>query len=87
MKRISSPLAALLVCAAAVSAAPVGSIKGYVRDASGAVVPSAKLVLRNQNTDISVKGVSDQSGFFSSCRSCPTRIRCRWKRLDFAGWK
>ena len=72
MKQIKSLLAALLLCAAAVSAAPVGSIKGYVRDASGAVVPSAKLVLRNQNTDVSMKAATDQTGFYQFLQILPS---------------
>jgi hypothetical protein len=54
----------LLVSAVAVWGAPVGSIKGYVRDASGAVIPSAGVTLTNERTGVEQKTVSDSTGFY-----------------------
>ena len=45
-------------------AAPVGSIKGFVRDASGAVVPNAILTLSNEKTGVRQKTVSDAAGLY-----------------------
>jgi Carboxypeptidase regulatory-like domain len=44
--------------------APVGAIRGYVHDASGAAVPNAILTLTNQRTGVEVKTVSDANGFY-----------------------
>ncbi|HEX4164341.1 MAG TPA: TonB-dependent receptor [Bryobacteraceae bacterium] len=44
--------------------APVGAIRGYVRDASGAAVPNAILTLTNQRTGVEVKTISDGEGFY-----------------------
>jgi hypothetical protein len=44
--------------------APVGSIKGYVRDASGAVVPQANVTLSNERTGIQLQTVSDATGLY-----------------------
>ena len=54
----------LLLSAVAVWGAPVGSIKGYVRDASGAVIPSAGVTLTNEKTGVEQKTVSDSTGFY-----------------------
>jgi len=57
----------LLVCVwvvGSLSAAPVGSIKGYVRDASSAVVPSASVELKNEQTNLARKTTSDATGFY-----------------------
>src|SRR5690348_5890547 len=53
------------ICATfTLSGAPVGSIKGYVRDASGAVVPNVSLSLQNESTNVSLKTVSDATGYY-----------------------
>src|SRR5260370_27262818 len=57
----------LLVCVwvvGSLSAAPVGSIKGYVRDASSAVLPSASLELKNEQTNLVQNTTSDATGFY-----------------------
>jgi hypothetical protein len=54
----------LLLSAVAAWGAPVGSIKGYVRDASGAVIPSAGVTLTNEKTGVEQKTVSDSTGFY-----------------------
>src|SRR5215472_8921920 len=55
----------LFLSAAATSfAAPVGSIKGYVRDTTGAFVPDATITLENQLTKVSAKARSDSAGLY-----------------------
>ncbi len=45
-------------------AAPVGSIKGYVRDISGAIVPDAIVTLVNEKTGVQVKTLTDSAGLY-----------------------
>jgi hypothetical protein len=55
----------LFLSAAATSfAAPVGSIKGYVRDATGAFVPNATITLNSELTGVSAKTRSDSTGLY-----------------------
>src|SRR5580704_7861535 len=54
----------LVFLAVAVCAAPVGSIKGYVRDASGGVIPAAGVTLTNEKTGVEQKTASDSTGFY-----------------------
>ena len=46
------------------SAAPVGSIKGYIRDATGAQVPNASVQLKNQQTNATQDAKSDSTGLY-----------------------
>jgi hypothetical protein len=57
-------LAILALFTMGLTAAPVASIKGYVRDSSGAVVPNAAVELRNTATNIAQQTKSDDSGFY-----------------------
>ena len=41
-----------------------GTISGYVRDASGAIVPNANLTLVHENTGSQRQAMSDQQGFY-----------------------
>ena len=65
---ISFPLALALLAFPAAAGAQVvgGSITGSVSDASGAAVPHASVVVRNQNTGTERRLVSDDSGQFSA---------------------
>jgi hypothetical protein len=53
-----------MLLAVALWAAAVGSIKGYVRDASGGVIPAAGVTLTNEKTGVEQKAVSDSTGFY-----------------------
>jgi hypothetical protein len=65
MNRLLSLLLFVCLCAAGtLSAAPVGSVKGYVRDASGAVVPNASIDLKNELTNATLETKSDATGFY-----------------------
>src|SRR5258708_14445887 len=54
----------LLLAIGILPAAPVGSIKGYVRDASGAPVPNAAVQARNEQTNVTQDGKSDNTGLY-----------------------
>src|SRR5258708_21646609 len=45
-------------------AAPVGSIKGYIRDATGAAVPSVSVQLKNEQTNVVQNAQSDRTGLY-----------------------
>ncbi len=45
-------------------AAPTSAIKGYVHDATGAIVPNAAVTLTNQNTGVVLKTVTDPAGVY-----------------------
>src|SRR5689334_246689 len=45
-------------------AAPVGSIKGYVKDATGAVVPGASILLISEETNLRQPATTDSAGFY-----------------------
>ena len=45
-------------------AAPVGSVKGYVRDSTGGVVRGAKVALSNELTHVSRNTASDENGYY-----------------------
>ena len=55
MKLLRVPIFLLTAALAQLAAAPVGAIKGFIRDSSGAVVPKATITLRNQGTDVLAK--------------------------------
>jgi hypothetical protein len=57
--------ALFLVCATGYSQSDVGSISGFVRDKSGAVVPNASVTVRNEGTDESHTVTSDPGGHYS----------------------
>jgi hypothetical protein len=46
------------------SAAPVGGIRGYVRDVSGAAIPNSALILTNEKTGVQTKTLADANGFY-----------------------
>ena len=57
-------LVSLFVLALVAWGAPVGAIKGYVRDASGAIVANANVTLTNIQTGVEQKSVSDSAGLY-----------------------
>jgi hypothetical protein len=64
---MKTTLLAFCLClffAGATVAAPVGAIKGYVNDGTGAVVPNASITLRSEETNVKQQAVTDGSGFF-----------------------
>jgi len=57
-------LVSLLCSAVVTSAAPVGSIKGYVRDASGGAVTGSSVAVSDELTKVSRKTIADGNGFY-----------------------
>jgi hypothetical protein len=55
---------AVVAFAALVNAAPVGSVKGYIRDGTGAVVPGAKIDLENSQIKFARQITSDSTGLY-----------------------
>jgi hypothetical protein len=61
----------LAIPAAAQSLAGLGAINGVVRDASGAVVPAAKVVVSNASNGIRRNLETNESGLFSAPSLAP----------------
>ncbi len=59
-----SKILPIMLVSVSLWAAPVGSIKGYVRDSSGAVVPNAIVALVNEKTGVHVKTLADSAGVY-----------------------
>src|SRR5258706_5388724 len=72
-----------LIAAAVLSAAPVGAIKGYVLDASGATVPGASVILLSADTNQSWKAASDSTGFFQFQQLQPGRYEVSAEAAGF----
>ena len=61
----------LLVSLAGYSQSDVGSISGFVRDKSGAVIPNASVTIRNEGTDESHTVQTDSEGHYSVTNLSP----------------
>jgi hypothetical protein len=66
-------LAALLsiLCASGLFASPTGSITGFVKDATGTVIPGAKITLTNTATNTQITAASDTNGEFQFPQLAP----------------
>ncbi|MGI8741005.1 MAG: carboxypeptidase regulatory-like domain-containing protein [Bryobacteraceae bacterium] len=64
MRTITTTLSLLVSLISITYAAPVAGIKGYVKDASGAVVPRATVVLTSTETNARHQDLSDDTGLF-----------------------
>lgn len=62
--RILSLFAFLLLAVATLAAAPVGTIKGYIRDTTAAAVPNVAVQLKNQQTNTTQDLKSDNTGLY-----------------------
>src|SRR6266478_5632169 len=61
----------LIMFAPTVSASPTGSIAGFVKDQSGAMISGAKLTLINVSTNAKEEAVSDSNGGFQFLQLAP----------------
>jgi Carboxypeptidase regulatory-like domain len=72
-----------LIFAGAALAAPVGAIKGYVKDGTGAVVPNAAITLRSEETNVKQRTVTDGSGFFQFLQLPPGSYEVAAEAMGF----
>lgn len=73
----------LLVFAPLLSASPTGSISGFVKDQSGAVVSGAKLTLINMSTNAKEETVSDSTGAFQFLQLAPALYTLHVEAVGF----
>lgn len=69
--RFCSVVATISLAAACLWASPTGSITGFVKDPSGAVVPGAHLALTNLATNVRQETATDSNGFFQFVQLAP----------------
>ena len=65
-------IALFVVCAALLTASPVGTIAGTVKDPTGAYVPSVKLTLTNTSTNAAVTTTTNANGEFQFLQLAPS---------------
>jgi carboxypeptidase family protein len=61
----------VLICTSWVMASPTGSITGFVKDPSGALVPGVKITLTNTATNAQLTALSDENGGFQFLQLAP----------------
>src|SRR5262245_15884321 len=61
----------LLTCTSWVMASPTGSITGFVKDPSGALVPGVKVTVTNTGTNAQLTALSDENGGFQFPQVAP----------------
>jgi Carboxypeptidase regulatory-like domain len=61
----------VLICTSWVMASPTGSITGFVKDPSGALVPGVKITLTNTGTNAQLTALSDENGGFQFPQLAP----------------
>src|SRR5215471_4128291 len=74
----------LLTCTSWVMASPTGSITGFVKDSSGALVPGVKVTLTNTATNAQLSALSDENGTFQFLQLAPTSYSLV---LELSGFK
>jgi len=67
-----------------VSASPTGSINGFVKDQSGAMISGGKLTLTNMSTNAKLEAESDSNGGFQFLQLAPAMYSLR---VEAAGFK
>src|SRR5689334_19695434 len=65
MHNVARSICAIFCCAVALWGAVTGSISGTIRDASGAVIPKARLTIINIAQGTRSKTITDQRGFYA----------------------
>ncbi len=77
----------LLACSSALAQNASGSLAATVTDPSGAVVPNAKVVLKNEDTGAARDTVSNPSGFFVISAIQPGSYTLTISAPGFATWQ
>src|SRR5215472_15434104 len=73
--RFLTAAALVFLSAAILSASPVGTVSGTVKDASGAIVPQVKLTLTSTTTNAQMSTVSNPQGEFQFLQLPPTTYK------------
>src|SRR5262249_24168823 len=60
-----------LMCTVWVMASPTGSITGFVKDSTGALVPGVKVTLTNTRTNAQLSAISNENGGFQFPQQAP----------------
>ena len=63
------------------------SLAGNVRDASGAAVPSAKVTVKNEGTNVVEERTTNEGGFFSYPTLLPGTYTLTVSAKGFATWE
>ncbi|HEY3740313.1 MAG TPA: carboxypeptidase-like regulatory domain-containing protein [Bryobacteraceae bacterium] len=71
LKSVIASVAALFLSTAMYAQSDSGTIVGYVRDPSAAVVPNAKVTLKNEATNITREATTNESGYFVAANMPP----------------
>ena len=66
-------LLALVACLALFAQSDLGSISGFVKDASGATVPNANVTVKNEATGTERRVTSNESGYYAVTNIPSTR--------------
>ena len=61
----AASLLVLALAAVCFAQSDLGSITGFIRDPSGAIVPNANVTLRNENNGTETKAVTNDSGLYT----------------------
>src|SRR4051794_33892811 len=77
-------LICLILCALSIFAqSERGTITGAVRDSSGAVVPSAKISIRNAATNVSIEAITSDAGEYTVPSLSPGAYSVRAEKTGF----
>src|SRR5262245_57776207 len=61
----------IAMCTGSVAASTTGSIAGFVKDATGAVIPGVKIALTNTSTNSQLSTISNETGRFEFPQLAP----------------
>ncbi|MFB3920893.1 MAG: carboxypeptidase regulatory-like domain-containing protein [Terriglobia bacterium] len=76
--------AALLVTSQLMASLDRGAIRGTVTDPQGAVVPGAKIVVRNADTGVAIDLVTNSAGFYLAAELVPGKYSVRIEAQGFS---
>ena len=57
-------LVILLACCVSFAQSDLGTLSGFVKDPSGAFVPGAKIIVKNENTGVERQATTNESGYW-----------------------